>query len=381
MLSKRLANLEESTTLALNAQVKALAASRQTVYNLTAGEPDQDTPLYIQKSVSQSLNQNKYTPTAGMPALKTAIVASTQEFYKAKWIEEKNIVVTAGAKPALFAVFQALLDKGDEVIIPTPSWVSYKHQVELSSGKVIAVSLKDNFDLDAKTVIKAITSKTKIILINSPNNPTGAVFSAGELKKLASYLKGKKIFVLSDDIYARLVYGAPFIPLTTLGFDKQCLIIINGFSKSQALTGWRIGYLIANLEVANAITQLLSHTLGNAPVPSQLAALSALEHKDHPPMLKDLNRRRTLVSKLLDKIDGINYVMPGGAFYFFINVSKLTNNTEDWCRKLLDQKHVALVPGKAFAAPGYVRLSFAASDETLKNAVQKIAEFVKETNR
>lgn len=381
MLSKRLANLEESATLALNAQVKALAASGQTVYNLTAGEPDQDTPHYIQKAVSKTLDQNKYTPTSGIPALKAAIATSAQDFYKANWIKEENIIVTAGAKPALFASFQALLNDGDEVIIPSPSWVSYKHQIELSGGKVATVPLKPDFDLDATKVIIAITKKTKIILINSPNNPTGSVYSSHELTKLAKAIKNKSIFVLSDDIYAKLVYGIAYMPITSFGFNKERLIIINGFSKSQALTGWRIGYLIAPANIASAITQILSHTLGNAPLPSQHAALSALERNDVPPMLKDLTRRHKLVSTMLKTIPNISFTQPRGAFYFFVDLRKITNNTELWCKDLLTSKKVALVPGEAFGAPGYVRLSFAASDETLKNGLQKIAEFIKETNK
>ncbi|MBI2588784.1 aminotransferase class I/II-fold pyridoxal phosphate-dependent enzyme [Candidatus Saccharibacteria bacterium] len=290
MLSQRLANLEESATLALNAKVKALQASGQTVYNLTAGEPDCDTPAYIQKSVAKALDQNKYTPTAGLPALRYAIANSARGFYTAKWITEDNIVVTAGAKPALFAIFQVLLDPGDEVIIPSPSWVSYKRQVELAGGAVVEVPLRKNFDLDAKAIAKKISPRTKIVLINSPHNPTGLVFSAREIAKLARVVKDKPIFVLSDDIYARLVYGDDYSPITTQPFNKDRLVIINGFSKSQALTGWRIGYLIAPPAVATAVAQLLSHTFGNAPLPSQNAALSALAGGDQPPMLKDLTR-------------------------------------------------------------------------------------------
>lgn len=378
MLSKRLANLEESVTLALNAKVKGLQASGQTVYNLTAGEPDCDTPVYIQKAVAKALDQNKYTPSAGLPALRDAIALSAQVFYAAKWIKEKNIVVTAGAKPALFASFQALLDPGDEVIIPTPSWVSYRHQVELAGGAVVEVPLKSDFDLDAKAMAQKIGPRTKIILINSPHNPTGSVFSVNEIAKLARAVKDKPIFVLSDDIYARLVYDHDYCPITTQPFNKDRLVIINGFSKSQALTGWRIGYLIAPPAVATAVTQLLSHVFGNAPLPSQIAALSALERGDKPPMLKDLRRRRKLVSKALAKIPKIEFTLPGGAFYFFIDVRQMTYDSQTWCENLLAKKQVALVPGEAFGAPGFVRLSFAASDKTLVDGLKKMREFVME---
>lgn len=376
MLSKRLANLEESVTLALNAKVKALQASGQVVYNLTAGEPDQNTPIYIQKDVAKALDQNKYTASAGLPALRSAIASSARDFYGAKWVTAENVVVTAGVKPALFASFQALLDPGDEVIIPTPSWVSYRHLMELAGGVVVEVPLRANFDLDTEAIAKKIRRKTKIILINSPHNPTGAVFSAKEIAKLAKAVKNKPIFILSDDIYARLVYGNDYSPITTHPFNKDWLIIVNGFSKSQALTGWRIGYLIAPPTLATAATQLLSHVFGNAPLPGQIAALSALKRGDQPPMLKDLTRRRDLVSKALAKIPRIKFTRPGGAFYFFIDVRQLTHNTRAWCEKLLEQKGVALVPGEAFGLPGFVRLSFAASDKTIVDGLKNLREFI-----
>ncbi|MGZ6004542.1 MAG: pyridoxal phosphate-dependent aminotransferase [Candidatus Saccharimonadales bacterium] len=375
-LADRMANMSESATLALNARAKQLAAEGKPIYNLTAGELADDTPEYIQQAVKVTLSHNKYTPVAGLPELRQQIASNARLFYGLDWIEDANVVVTAGAKPALYAAFLALINPGDEVIVPTPAWVSYNQLIEMVGGKVVEVPLTDKFDLDVEAIIAKVTPKTKAILINSPNNPTGTVYSELALSKLAKDLENSNITVISDDIYAKLIYTEHFTLVPTCGFKN--IVIINGFSKSQALTGWRIGYLIAHQDVAHASTSLLSHMMGNAAVPSQYAALAAMSLGDNPPQktLDTLARQRRLVDDSLKDIKSLKYHMPGGAFYYFLDLRKLTDDSARWCEQLLIDTGVALVPGEAFSAPGFARLSFVTDEKTLAKGLQLIKNFI-----
>ena len=376
MLSDRTGSFSESATLALNARAKQLAAEGKTIYNLTAGELAGDTPDFIQKAVAGTLSRNKYTPVAGLPELREAIAGHARGFYGLDWIEPANVVVTAGAKPAIFASLMALLNPGDEVIVPVPAWtVSYRPLIELTGGKAVEVPLRANFDLDAAVIKDAITPKTKAVIINSPSNPTGGVYSSAALEQLAAELKDSEITVIADDIYSKLVFTEDFSLVPSIGFEN--VIIINGFSKSQALTGWRIGYLIASKNVAAAATNLLSHVTGNAPLPSQYAALAAMERHDKPPTetIDALKRRRQLVIDALKEIPSIKYQPPGGAFYFFLDLRQLTDNSAEWCERLLVEKGVALVPGEAFSAPGFARLTFVTDEATLTAALKLVKEF------
>lgn len=379
-LASRMATMKESATLALNARAKQLAAEGKTIHNLTAGELATDTPDYIQAAVAQKLQHNKYTPVAGLMELREAIAQHSREFYGLGWIKAENVVVTAGAKPAIAASLVALLDADDEVIVPTPAWtVSYKPLIELAGGHMVEVPLTAELDLDVQAIEAAITTKTKAIIVNSPNNPTGTVYSTAAVGQLAQALQNKNITVIADDIYTKLVFDEGFSAVPTAGFEN--LIIINGLSKSQALTGWRIGYLIATTAVAEATTSLLSHITGNAPLPSQYAGLAAMERNDQPPTstLDDLRRKRLLVSAGLTDA-GINFQMPGGAFYFLLDLRDFTDDGAKWCEELLVDAGVALVPGDAFGAPGYARLTFVADDSTLQSALSQIKKFVKGTS-
>lgn len=379
-LADRMGGVRESATMAVDARAKQLAAEGKTIYNLTAGELASDTPDYIQAAVAKKLHHNKYTPPAGLPELRRAIADSARTFYGLDWIQPANVVATASTKPAMYASLLALINHGDEVILPTPAWPSHNHLIKLAGGVTVEVPLTADFDLDVDAITAAITSKTKLVLLNSPHNPTGAVFSGKALRQLAAALKDAGITVMADDIYVRLVYDKEFVPVPTCGFDD--LVIINGFSKSQALTGWRIGYLIANEPIAKAAAGLLSHITGNAPVPSQHAALAALERGDRPPAatLKALQDQRRLVADELKKIPGLKFHLPGGAFYFFLDLRGLTGNTIEWCEKLLNETGVVLVPGEAFGAPGFARLTFTAPEPTLKKALQALRKFVAKGN-
>ncbi len=388
-----MAVMNESATLALNARAKRLAAESKTIYNLTAGELADDTPPYIQAAVAKTLEKNKYTPVAGLPELRQAIADHVNDYYGSRIgtnssildengpIAAANVVVTAGAKPALYAALLSLVNPGDEVIVPVPAWVSYLDLIKLAGGKPVAVPLTAEYDLDVAAIKAAITPKTKAIIINSPHNPTGAVFSKQAVAKLAAVLKGSDIYVIADDIYTQLVFEDDFTPVPKAGFER--LVIINGFSKSQALTGWRIGYLIADKSVAGAATALLSHITGNAPLPSQYAGLEAMKRHDQPPQatLDALLKRRELVSKGL-KATGIKFHLPAGAFYFFLDLRDYTTNSADWCEQLLIETGVVLVPGEAFSTPGFARLSFVTDEKTLNRALVEIKRFaVKQPGR
>jgi aspartate aminotransferase len=373
-----MAAMDESATLALNARAKQMAAEGQTVYNLTAGELATDTPDYIQKAVAQKLHLNKYTPVAGLPELRERIAAHNREFYGLDWIEPANVVVTGGAKPALYATLLALINPGDEVILPVPAWAtSYRPLIELAGGTVVEVPLTEAYDLDPALIKASLTPKTKAIILNSPNNPTGAIFSRSALEEVAAQLREYNIYVIADDIYSKLVFENDFTPVPRAGFDN--LIIINGFSKSQALTGWRIGYLIADQALAEAATALLSHITGNASVPGQQAGLAAMEREDRPPAetMATLKRQRQSVVDGLTEAN-IKHNVPGGAFYIFLDLRELTDNSAEWCERLLNETGVALVPGEAFSAPGFARLSFVTDEGTLKKALEQIHLFVNE---
>lgn len=376
-LSGRMAHLQESATLALNARAKKLVAEGKTIYNLTAGELTTDTPEYIQAAVRETLQHNKYTPVAGLPQLREAIAAHTREFYGLDWIAAANIVVTAGAKPALFASLQVLLDPGDEVLVPVPAWsTSYHPLIELAGGVVVEVPLTATYDIDPEAIASRLTSRTKAIIINSPHNPTGSVFSAVALKRLAEILKDSAVTVIADDIYTKLIYQDDIALAATQDFEQ--LIIINGLSKSQALTGWRLGYLIADTHVAHAVTSLLSHVTGNAALPSQYAALAAMEIDDRPPVetLQALQRQRRVVLDKLSEIKDLKHNEPGGAFYVFLDVRGITKDSAAWCEALLVEAGVALVPGEAFSAPGFARMTYVGDEETLRAALDKLQAFV-----
>jgi aspartate aminotransferase len=377
-LAGRMELMKESATLALNARAKSLALEGSTIYNLTAGELSTDTPDYIQAAVAKTLKLNKYTPVAGLPELREAIAEQSRAFYGLDWIQPKNVVVSAGAKPALYGTLLALINPGDEVIVPVPAWVSYIHLIELVGGVAVPVPLTEDFDINAQAVKAKLSPRTKAILVNSPHNPTGAIFSKAALEELKGVLSGSGVTVIADDIYAKLVYDDSFTLTPTIGFEQ--IVIINGFSKSQALTGWRIGYAIAPESVARAITGLLSHITGNAAVPSQEAALAAMARHDQPPAetLDMLRAQREQVDTALKGVAGISYHLPGGAFYFFLDVRSLTSSSAEWCEKLLIESGVALVPGEAFLAPGFARLTFSADGSTLSKALMSITEFIKQ---
>ncbi|MFA6549420.1 MAG: aminotransferase class I/II-fold pyridoxal phosphate-dependent enzyme [Candidatus Margulisiibacteriota bacterium] len=344
------------------------------VINLTAGELDFKTPVAVQRVVSRHLAENKYTPVAGLDRLRGLIAAYVRKEYALSGLTADGVAVTAGAKQGLAEIFQVLLNPGDEVIIPVPAWASYEQQVVLAGGKAKFVKLRTNFDLDPKAIAAVITPKTKAVVINSPHNPTGRIFSHSSLAELAGLLGKKDIRVIADEIYRPLSYVSSS-PITK--YFKKNLIIISGFSKSHALTGWRVGYVVADRQIISALEKLQSHTSGNVSLPSQYAALAALaDPAATKKIFGSLGRRRLFVAKELAKIPKLVFTIPDGAFYFFIDISKVASDSTEFCRRLLRQELVALVPGEAFRAPGFVRLSFAAPSAQLRAGIERFKKFI-----
>ncbi|MCL5435538.1 MAG: aminotransferase class I/II-fold pyridoxal phosphate-dependent enzyme [Patescibacteria group bacterium] len=375
-LNRTIERISESETLHLNALVKALARKGKKVFNFTAGELDFATPESIRRRVVRHLSENKYTPVLGLSILRRAIAARAAKDYGAKDISDKDVAVTAGAKQGLAEVLQVILNHDDEVIIPTPAWPTYAEQVRLFGGRPVLVPLSKNFELDIAAVKAALTSKTKAIILNFPHNPTGKIFSESALRRLAKVLQHRRVYVIADVIYRALVYDGK-MPKPAKIFKKN-LIIIDGFSKSHALTGWRIGHMVAEPVIISALGRLQSQTSGNASIVSQHAALAALGASAvTAEFLRALSRRRKFVAEALAKITSINFVLPDGAFYFFLDIRKINRDSQEFCRELLQKTGVALVPGETFAAPGFARLSFAAPDAALEEGLQRLAKFVK----
>ena len=374
-LNNKLKLLNESATIALNTEVQDLQRKGVAILNLTAGELDFETPKEIQKYVIGQIHRNKYTPTLGLPELRERIAKYVSEYYS--WpLNAENIAVTTGAKQALYILFQVILNSGNEVIIPTPTWVSYEYQVLLTSGRGVFVPLTKKFDLDITAIKKAITPKTKAIVINSPHNPTGAIFSQKTLLALSKLLEGKDIFIIADDIYNTLLYTSNYKPITSFIRDKKYLVIINGFSKSHALTGWRIGYMAADISIIKAVNRIQGHESGNASIMSQLAALGSFNYRITGTFLKKLKERKIAGEKILADISNILYHSPAGAFYFFIDIRKIDKDSVRFCERLLKEQQVAIVPGEAFHAPGFVRISFACDKKILTEALLRLKTFV-----
>lgn len=375
-LNPALAGLQESVTLALNAAAKELQRKGVDVVNLTAGELEETTPLFVQKAVESKLQENRYTPSLGFEQLRIGIARSIAKEYA--WeIRASQVAVTAGAKQALFEAFQVILRPGDEVIILTPSWVSYEHQVCLAGGVPIFCPLDTNFDLDIEAIRARISAKTRAIILNSPHNPTGALFSRERLSELGNMTRQLPIYWVVDDIYRTLVFNAHYESPAHFISDKKYLVLVNGFSKSHALTGWRIGYAVADPEIIAAIGVFQSHTSGNPSLPSQYAALAALDLAEFTAGVVDaLKEKRDLAARILNTIPDISFVLPEGAFYFFIDVGRIEKDAVVFCKTLLEEAHVALVPGNAFHAPGHVRLSFTGPKEILSEGLKRLKEFI-----
>jgi aspartate aminotransferase len=387
-LAKRVKALTPSTTLAITAKAKALKEEGHDVIGLGAGEPDFNTPQHIIDAAVASMNEGhtKYTPSAGLPKLISAIATKFKEDQGIDYTA-KEIIVTNGAKHALYTLFQVILDEGDEVIIPTPYWVSYPEQVKLAGGEPVYIDgLEENeFKITPAQLAEAITEKTKAVIINSPSNPTGMLYTEKELFELGQICLQKNVLIVSDEIYEKLVYGEnKHVSIAQLSPElKEQTIIINGVSKSHSMTGWRIGYAAGNREIIGAMTNLASHSTSNPTTTAQFGAIAAYNGSQEPvtEMKKAFEERLNIIFEQLLQIPGITCVKPQGAFYLYPNASKAAQlsgyeTVDAFVEGLLEEAKVAVVPGSGFGTPDNIRLSYATSLNQLEEAIRRMKSFV-----
>lgn len=388
-LSKRVQQLEPSVTLAAAAKAKALKAQGKDILSLTVGEPDFATPENIQEVAVQAIRNGKasyYTPSAGIPELRQAIVDYIKEYYGITY-EPSQTIVTDGAKFALYALFQTILNPEDEVIIPVPYWVSYGEQVKLAEGRPVFVKGEENngFKITVSQLEASRTPKTKALIINSPSNPTGMIYDQKELQAIGEWAVKHDILIVADDIYGRLVYnGNEFTPIATISESiRKQTIIINGVSKTYAMTGWRIGYALGNQEIIDGMIAIASQSTSNSTAVSQYAAIEALTGEQDPveEMRVAFEERLNILYPLVSNLPGVTLNKPQGAFYLFPNVKETLamcgyENVTKWVEDLLEETGVALVTGEGFGAPENVRLSYATDLGALEEAVRRIAQFI-----
>jgi aspartate aminotransferase len=384
-ISSRIAKVSPSLTLAVTAQAKAMIAKGEEVYALAGGEPEVDTPDFIKQAAIKALNEGhtKYTPSGGIPELREAL--------SAKFLKDNNlnyaanqICVTAGAKMACFNAILAVVEEGDEVIIPTPYWVSYPEMVRLAGGVPVLVETKEStgWKMTPEQFEDAMTPATKMVIINSPGNPTGAVYTADELRALGEIALGEDIVILSDEIYEKLVYGeSKHVSIASLSDELYNLTItVNGFSKAYSMTGWRLGYTAAPKPLADAIDKIQNHTISNASSFSQYGALAALEGDQS--FIEDLRGeydvKRQFMFARLKAIPNIRVVEPQGAFYFFVYTGSMQLKSVNLCDKLLSRYKVAAVPGIAFGYEEGIRLSYCTTLDILNEGLTRFEQFCRE---
>lgn len=383
--SSRITNLQESATIAISTLATTLKAQGRDILSFSAGEPDFDTPEPIKLAAKAALDQGftKYTQVAGIPELKQAI-ANKLERENGLRYEPKQILVSNGAKQSLFNVFQALIDKGDEVIIPAPYWVTYPELVTYSGGSNVFIETNEQngFKITAKSLRQAITSKTKALVLTTPSNPTGMVYTKQELESIAQVLQGSSIVVIADEMYEKLLYDGEFVSVGSISQDIfERTITINGLSKSVAMTGWRMGYCAcADSTLIKLMTNLQSQCTSNINSITQKASIIALEggvDTQIESMRQAFLARRDLAVAGINQIKGLRTLSPQGAFYLFISIGNACGgDSMEFCKQLLEQEGVALVPGSAFGMDSFVRLSFACSSEQLSQGIERIARFM-----
>lgn len=387
-LAKRVSTLTPSTTLEITAKAKELKDAGHDVIGLGAGEPDFNTPAHILEAAKEAMDKGftKYTPSGGLPALKKEIISKLERDQELSY-KPSEVIVCIGAKHALYTLFQVILDEGDEVIIPTPYWVSYPEQVKLAEGVPVYVEGKEEnqFKITAEQLKATITDKTKAVVLNSPSNPTGMVYSREELEELGKVCLEHDILIVSDEIYEKLLYdGNKHVSIAQLSPElKNQTIIINGVSKSHSMTGWRIGYAVGNQSIISAMTNLASHSTSNPTSISQYATIAAYQgpQGDVEVMRAAFEERLNIIFEKLNQIPGFHCLKPQGAFYLFpkaIEAAKMAgfDDVDSFVKALLEEEKVALVPGSGFGADDYVRLSYATSLDLLESAVERIANYM-----
>jgi len=383
-ISSRVNQVSPSLTLSVTNQAKAMKAQGEEVYGLAGGEPDQDTPDFIKNAAIEALNagKTKYTPAAGIPELREAIAAKLKEDNGIDYTAQQ-IIVNSGAKQSCFNAILAVIEEGDEVIIPSPYWVSYPEMVRLAGGVPVMVetTAETGWKITPEQFEEHMTGLTKMIIINNPGNPTGSTYTADELRAIGEVALYEDIIILADEIYEHLVYnGTKHVSMASLSQDIYDLTItVNGFSKAYSMTGWRIGYTAAPKAIAQAISKIQGHTTSNATTFAQYGALAALTAEEGPDFIKDLNAeydvRRQFVYNRLKAIPNISVTEPMGAFYMFIDTSKIGLKSVNLCDKLLTRYRVAAVPGIAFGNDNSIRLSYCTTLDILNEGLTRFEEF------
>ncbi|WP_027307500.1 pyridoxal phosphate-dependent aminotransferase [Caloramator sp. ALD01] len=391
-LSKKAKQIAPSTTLAITAKAKKMKSEGINVISFGAGEPDFDTPQYIKDAAIDAINNGltRYTPASGIIELKEAICNKLRKENGLEY-SANEIVISNGAKHSIYNALMAICNPGDEVIIPVPYWVSYPELAKLVDAIPVFIHTdeKNQFKINIEELKNKITPKTKAIIINSPSNPTGTVYTEEELSKIAEIVVENDLIVISDEIYEKLIYdGYKHISIASLNKDiKERTIVINGMSKAYAMTGWRIGYTASNKEIASLMANIQSHATSNPNTIAQYASVEALRgnQKEIEIMRKEFEKRRNFMVDRINKISGLTCVNPLGAFYVMVNITNLKGKmfngksiltSLDFANVLLEEEKVAVIPGDAFGDDNYIRLSFATSLEQIKEGLDRIDSFI-----
>lgn len=391
-LSNKAGNISPSITLAITAKANELKAQGVDVVSFGAGEPDFNTPENIINEAIKAMQEGKtkYTPAGGIQDLKKTICKKFKEDNELDYAPDQ-IIISTGAKQCLANTFMAILNPGDEVLIPVPYWVSYPELVKLADGVPVFVetSEENNYKYTIKDLEKSVSDKTKAILINSPNNPTGTIYHKEELIEIAEFAKKHDLLIVSDEIYEKLIYdGEKHISIASLSQDAyERTIVINGVSKTYSMTGWRLGYAAASKEITKLMTSIQSHMTSNVNTITQYAAIEALNGpvENLNNMVKEFENRRNFMVDKLSKIDGVSIIKPSGAFYIMVNISSYLNtsfkgeeikNSIDFARVLLDEEKVAVIPGSGFGLDDYIRLSYATSMKIIEVGIDRIERFL-----
>lgn len=385
--SDRVKNITPSQTMASSAKAAALILEGHDVVNLTVGEPDFNTPPEVVESIHQAMldGKNRYSAGSGVKELKESVQAKMKNDHGLDY-DLNEIFIGVGAKHVLYNAFQSIINEGDEVIIPAPYWVSYPEHVKLAQGTPVLLHTQESnaFKVTVEELERVVTDKTRAIILNSPSNPTGSVYSKEEIDALASYLEDKDIWVVSDEIYEKLTYGQTHHSIAESSpAMKDKTIVINGLSKSHAMTGLRIGYACASVEVIKHMTDIVSHSTSNVPTPIQYGSVTALELGEGylEKNRETFNQRRESGFKLIQEIPYVECVKPEGAFYFFPNFKECAtrcgfDSVDAMCDAILEEAHVAVVAGSSFSAPDNIRMSYATSEEKFTEGMKRIKSFV-----
>lgn len=395
-LSRKAQAIEPSLTLAITAKAKEMKEKGIDVISFSAGEPDFNTPKNIINAAIKAMEDGntKYTSVNGILQLREAICKKFKDDNGLEY-NPSQIVVSTGAKQSLANTFLAILNPGDEVIVSTPYWVSYPELIKLADGKPVFVEgdEKSNYKFTKENLEKAVTAKTKAIVLNTPNNPTGTIYNKEELEVIADFAKKYDIIIISDEMYEKLIYdNENHISIASLSKDTyERTIVINGLSKSYAMTGWRIGYCAASEKIAKLMISIQSHVTSNVCSITQYAALEALSgpQDEITKMINEFEKRRNYMINRIESIDNLSIVKPKGAFYIMINIEnclgkeingKILNDSMEFCASLLENEKLAVIPGKAFGLNNYIRVSYATSMEAIKEGLNRIESFIKKLN-